>query len=143
MRKIRKMLKNSEFQTFNFHGQIRGNVNAGGSVDNQNYTENNYIQNSDLLKSLDEIKKFATNLQQHKTFTKEQQLEIIEAEFEKIKGKEPKKWRRLMEGLSVVFEGGVEAAKAFNPWAGIPIEMLRKIYEIYTGNCKNLPNRHD
>jgi hypothetical protein len=44
-----------------------------------------------------------------------------------------------MTWLSIVFAGGIEAVKAVNPWAGIPIEMVRKLYEVYEKNRQKLP----
>jgi hypothetical protein len=51
-----------------------------------------------------------------------------------------RKWRRCIDVLSVVFAGGVEAIKIVAPALGIPIEVCKRLYEIYARNRKQLPS---
>jgi hypothetical protein len=114
-------------QVFNFtNSPNNGNLNAGGKVREQTYTENNYLQD------LTEIKEYLQSVKQNNpSASDEQYVEIIDVEFEDIKTNNPDKWNRWMNCLKILFQGGVETAKAINPWVGIPIEMLRKAYEIH------------
>jgi tetrahydromethanopterin S-methyltransferase subunit A len=61
---------------------------------------------------------------------------IIDVEFTVIHKKDPAKWQLLMDGMSVIFAGGVEATKILSPIAGIPIEVLKRLYEIWSRNKK-------
>ncbi|TRU84128.1 MAG: hypothetical protein EWV76_16855 [Microcystis novacekii Mn_MB_F_20050700_S1] len=125
---------------FHFTGTINGPVNAGGTVGKQIYNQNNNDQNPDFNQTLIEIKYLLENLEQDQSApSHDKQIKIIETEFQEIKNKEPAKWQRWMTWLEVAFAGGVEAAKAFNPWVGIPIESVKKLYEVYTENQKKLP----
>lgn len=127
--------------TFNFsNAQIHGPLNAGGEVKEQNYTYNDYAQDPNFVQALNDIKKSLENLQQNNTSASDDDyVEIIDAEFEDIRVNEPSKWASWMNVLQVLFVGGVEAAKALNPWVGIPIEVLRKAYEIHRNKHMSLP----
>ena len=47
---------------------------------------------------------------------------------------DPQKWQGWVDVLSVVFAGGVEAIKIIAPALGIPIEVAKRLYEIYDRN---------
>lgn len=51
----------------------------------------------------------------------------------------PQTWQCWKDIFSIIFAGGVEATKFLVPVAGIPIEVLKRLYEIYDRNCKQLP----
>lgn len=51
----------------------------------------------------------------------------------------PQNWQRWQDIFSVIFAGGIEATKILVPVAGIPIEVLKRLYEIYDRNRKQLP----
>jgi HEAT repeat protein len=127
--------------TYDFSGaSFPGVVNFGSNSGTQIGTQNNLVQNPEDAQTLTEIEQFLKNLQKNQAaVTDQQQLEIIDAEFEEIRLKEPEKWKRWMQWLSVVFAGGTEAVKVIYPWAGIPIEAVRKLCEIYEKNRQMLP----
>jgi hypothetical protein len=51
----------------------------------------------------------------------------------------PQNWQRWQDIFSVIFASGVEATKILVPIAGILIEVLKRLYEIYDRNRKQLP----
>jgi hypothetical protein len=57
--------------------------------------------------------------------------DVIDAEFTTIQNNDPQKWQKLKDVLSVIFAGGTEAVKIVIPVAGIPIEVSKKLYEIW------------
>lgn len=57
--------------------------------------------------------------------------ELIEVELETMQRQDPDRRQTLMDGLSVIFVGGVETIKALFPPAEIPIEVGRKLYAIW------------
>jgi hypothetical protein len=57
--------------------------------------------------------------------------DVIDAEFTTIQNNDPQKWQKLKDVLSVIFAGGTEAVKIVVPVAGIPIEVSKKLYEIW------------
>ena len=109
------------------------------------YIEHNYAQDLKFTEALDQLRQVLEELH-HKPSTPTESTEpeasnpeIIEAEFEEIKLNEPERFQSLIDLLGILFSGGTEAIKAFYPLAGIPIEVGRKLYEIYTRNPKQLP----
>jgi hypothetical protein len=60
--------------------------------------------------------------------------DVIDAEFTTIQNNDPQKWQKLKDVLSVIFAGGTEAVKIVVPVAGIPIEVSKKLYEIWKNN---------
>jgi hypothetical protein len=65
--------------------------------------------------------------------------DIIERGFATMHQNNPQKWRRWVDIFSVVFVGGVEAIKIAAPALGIPIEIAKRLYEIYDRNRKQIP----
>jgi hypothetical protein len=51
----------------------------------------------------------------------------------------PQKWQKWVDILSIVFVGGVEAVKMVAPVLGMPIEIGKRLYEIYARNRQQLP----
>ncbi|NJR57466.1 MAG: hypothetical protein HC769_00570 [Cyanobacteria bacterium CRU_2_1] len=68
-------------------------------------------------------------------------LSIVENGLATTQQTNPQKWRRWVDVFSVVFAGGVEAVKIVAPALGIPIEVGKRLYEIYDRNRKQLPSR--
>ncbi|WP_293124721.1 HEAT repeat domain-containing protein [Microcoleus sp. bin38.metabat.b11b12b14.051] len=66
-------------------------------------------------------------------------VDIIEGELATMHQNDPQKWQGWIDLLSVVFAGGVEAIKIIAPALGIPIEIARRLYEIYDRNRNQLP----
>ena len=66
-------------------------------------------------------------------------FEILLNGFDTMPQKNPQNWQRWQDIFSVLFSGGVEATKILVPVAGIPIEILKRLYEIYDRNQKSLP----
>ncbi|MBD2325385.1 hypothetical protein [Alkalinema sp. FACHB-956] len=66
-------------------------------------------------------------------------FEILLNGFTTMPQNNPKNWQRWQDIFSVLFAGGVEVTKVFVPIAGIPIEVLKRLYEIYDRNRKQLP----
>jgi hypothetical protein len=64
---------------------------------------------------------------------------ILIDNFSNMPQTDPSTWQRWQDIFSVIFAGGVEAAKVLAPMAGIPIEVLRRLYEICDRNKKQLP----
>lgn len=68
-------------------------------------------------------------------------LNIIENGLATMRQNNAQKWRRWIDVFSVVFAGGVEAIKIVAPVLGIPIEVCKRLFEIYDCNRKQLPDR--
>jgi HEAT repeat protein/Cdc6-like AAA superfamily ATPase len=101
-------------------------------------TAKKYASDPAMVEALAEITQILQKLQESPS-AETQIEEILDAEFKEVERKDPEKWKRWMTWLSIVFAGGIEAVKAVNPWAGIPIEMVRKLYEVYEKNRQKLP----
>jgi DNA-binding PucR family transcriptional regulator len=71
--------------------------------------------------------------------TDEQIFDRLVKGFEAMPQKNPKNWQRWQDIFSVVFAGGVEATKIIVPVAGIPIEITKRLYEVYQHHQKQLP----
>lgn len=59
--------------------------------------------------------------------------------FEIMPQQNPQNWQRWRDIFSLLFAGGIEATKVLVPVAGIPIEVSRRLYEIYDRDRKQLP----
>jgi hypothetical protein len=66
-------------------------------------------------------------------------FEILLNGFTTMPQNNPQNWQRWQDVFSVIFVGSVEATKIIVPVAGIPIEILKRLYEIYQKNQKSLP----
>jgi HEAT repeat protein len=113
-----------------------GAVNLGGTIQgNQVGTQNNYASDPKVIEALAEILKQI----QQKHPQAQQTPDVIDVEFEEIRRDQPQRWQTIMDLLSVAFAGGVEAIKIVAPQIGIPIEVAKRLYEIYDRNRKSLP----
>lgn len=63
---------------------------------------------------------------------------LIES-FEAMPQQNPQNWQRWRDIFSLLFAGGIEATKVLVPMAGIPIEVSRRLYEIYERDRKQVP----
>lgn len=63
--------------------------------------------------------------------------DVIDAEFTTIQNNDPQKWQKLKDVMSVIFAGGSEAVKIVVPISGIPIEVSKKLYEIWKNNRRS------
>ncbi|MEW6492063.1 MAG: hypothetical protein AB1589_05880 [Cyanobacteriota bacterium] len=105
------------------------------------YIENNNPSESSKSEALKNISQLLENLhQQHPQASDAEILDIITRGFETMPQNNPKQWQRWQNTLSVVFAGGIEAVKVLLPAAGIPIEVGKRLYEIYDRNRKQLPS---
>ncbi|MBD2060609.1 HEAT repeat domain-containing protein [Oculatella sp. FACHB-28] len=78
--------------------------------------------------------------QKYPNATDEEIYGILLQGFQAMPKKNPQNWKRWQDILSVFFSGGIEATKVLVPVAGIPIEVLKRLYEIYDRNRKQLPD---
>ncbi|NJR63403.1 MAG: hypothetical protein HC769_34275 [Cyanobacteria bacterium CRU_2_1] len=132
--------------TFNI-GNFKANnaaVNLGGTVQgDQIGTQANYTfpdpKQTDATRAVAEL--FQDIRSRHPQASDAEILEIIENGFATMQQTNPQKWRRWVDLFSVVFAGGVEAVKIVVPVLGIPIEVCKRLYEIYDRNRKQLPSR--
>ncbi len=105
------------------------------------YIENNNPSESRESKALKNISQLLENLnQEHPQASDAEILDIITRGFETMPQNNPKQWQRWQDLFSVLFAGGIESVKVFFPAAGIPIEVGKRLYEIYSDR-KQLPNR--
>ncbi len=105
------------------------------------YIENNNSSESRESKALKNISQLLENLnQEHPQASDAEILDIITRGFETMPQNNPKQWQRWQDLFSVLFAGGIESVKVFFPAAGIPIEVGKRLYEIYSDR-KQLPNR--
>lgn len=103
--------------------------------------QNNYATDPKVAEALNNISQILENLhQQNPQASDAEILDIITKGFETMPQNKPKQWQRWQDTLSVVFAGGIEAVKVFFPAAGIPIEVGKRLYEIYDRNRKQLPS---
>jgi hypothetical protein len=120
-----------------FNIQQVGTINTGDMTiqGDQVGIQYNIEQNAELAQAVDEIKQILEDLQsKNPEFT--QDLDILETEFIEIQQNNPPRWQQIQDWLSIIFAGGVEAVKIVFPPAGIPIEVAKRLYEIY--NRENL-----
>ena len=66
-------------------------------------------------------------------------FDILLKGFDTMPQNNPQSWQRWQDILSVLFSGGIEATKLLVPIAGIPIEVTKRLYEIYDRNRQQLP----
>jgi hypothetical protein len=109
-----------------------GSTINGGQVGTQ-YNDTTEQKNGEQLKTL--IDSYMEELYKvHPGVTNEEILKILLQNLQTMPEKNPSYWMKWQNILSVVFAGGVETIKVIAPIAGIPIEIGKKIYEIY---CKH------
>jgi hypothetical protein len=77
--------------------------------------------------------------QKYPNDTDEQLFDRLTNGFQRMPQTNPQNWQHWQDIFSILFAGGVEATKILAPVAGIPIEVLKRLYEIYDRNRKQLP----
>ncbi|NES19432.1 MAG: hypothetical protein F6K41_11000 [Symploca sp. SIO3E6] len=94
--------------------------------------QNNYAADSKIPEALKSISQLLENVQQKYPQASDAEiLDIITEGFENMPQNNPKQWQRWRDTLSIVFAGGIESIKLLLPPAGIPIEVIKRLYEIY------------
>ena len=58
--------------------------------------------------------------------------------FETMPQRNPENWRNWQNILSLLFAGGIEGIKIWQPLVGIPIAVLTRLCEIYQRHPKQL-----
>jgi HEAT repeats len=93
--------------------------------------EGDQIINTVEPETLADIKKILAN---YPKATNTEAAEIIDSEFTQIQSNYPQRWQKWMDIFSVAFAGGTESVKILAPAIGIPIEVMKRLYEIYQRN---------
>ncbi len=111
-------------------------------VDTYIETQHNYVPNPKQTDAEQQLQTVVTKLRQNYPNATDAQLfqRLIEG-FEAMPRQNPQNWQRWQDIFSILFAGGMEATKLLVPVAGIPIEVSRKLYEIYERDRKQLPGR--
>ena len=103
------------------------------------YHENNYsAQSTDAHKQMEDL--ISKLRQKYPDVSNEKFFDILLQAFQSMPQNNLKNWQHWQHILSVIFAGITEAAKICNPISGIPIEVCKRLYEIYAQNRKKLPN---
>ncbi|NES22568.1 MAG: hypothetical protein F6K41_27525 [Symploca sp. SIO3E6] len=94
--------------------------------------QNNYPTDSKIPEALKNISQLLENVRTKNPQASDAEiLDIITKGFETMPQNNPKQWQRWRDTLSIVFAGGIESIKLLLPPAGIPIEVIKRLYEIY------------
>jgi HEAT repeat protein/energy-coupling factor transporter ATP-binding protein EcfA2 len=103
------------------------------------YHEHNYAPQANL-KETEQLTQLLQKLRtSNPNATEEQIFDILLRGFQTMPQNNPQNWQNWQNILSLIFVGGVEGIKMVCPPAGIPIEVGRKLYDIYDHNRKQLP----
>jgi hypothetical protein len=118
-------------------GQV-GNIDTGDVSINGNQIgiQHNYAPEPNT-EADQQLAQFLTKLRsQYPNKADAEIFDILITQFSDLPQTDPPNWQRWRDIFSVIFAGGVEAAKVLVPMAGIPIEVLKQLYEIYNHNKK-------
>lgn len=124
-----------------FHINQVGNLNTGDVTvkGDQIGIQYNYAPESNT-EATQQLTQLLTKLRtKYPNKTDAEIFDILLDGFAAMPQNNPQNWERWQDILSVIFAGGVEATKILVPVAGIPIEVLKRLYEIYDRNRKQLP----
>lgn len=103
-------------------------------------TQNNYTIDPEIKSVEKQLKQLLTQLQTKYPDKADSEIfEILLNGFNAMPTKNPQNWQQWKDLLSLLFAGGFEAAKLAKPELGIPIEIFKRLYEIYDRNRKQLP----
>jgi HEAT repeat protein len=92
-------------------------------------------QKSEQEPAIQELQKVITDLlSKYPDIDRSSIDKIIDVEFTEITSHGAQKTQRRQDLLSIVFAGSSEAVKILVPVAGIPIEVGKRLYEIYKKN---------
>ena len=116
-------------------------INMGGTIQgDQIGTQNQYAHDPEVTSAIASLQTLLTQLRQkYPNATDEQLFQTLINGFAEMPQQNPQNWQRWRDVFSVLFSGGIEATKVFVPMAGIPIEVIKKLYEIYDRDRKQLP----
>lgn len=118
-----------------------GNINTGDVTiqGDQIGIQHNYAPESNT-EATQQLTQLLTKLRtKYPTKTDTELFDILIDGFATMPQNNPQNWQRWQDIFSVIFAGGIEATKILVPVAGIPIEVLKRLYEIYDRNRKQLP----
>jgi hypothetical protein len=119
-------------RTFHIQGNYIEKVEGG-------YHEHNYAPQVNL-KETEQLTQLLQKLRTHNpNATEEQIFDILLRGFQTMPQNNPQNWQNWQNILGLIFVGGIEGIKIWQPLAGIPIEVGRKLYDIYDRNRKQLP----
>jgi HEAT repeats len=126
-----------------FHINQVGNINTGDvkvERDMVGIQYNYTFPEPKQAEAVSEVSELLQDIrQQYPQASEAEILDIIQSGLATMHQESPQKWRRWVDILSVVFAGGVEAIKIVAPALGIPIEIAKRLYEIYDRNRNQLP----
>ncbi|MFM2431434.1 MAG: hypothetical protein RLZZ511_2647 [Cyanobacteriota bacterium] len=126
--------------TFNI--QNVGNINTGDVTiqGDQIGIQHNYPPDPNITEAHQQLTHLLIKLRnRYPDKTDTEIFEILLNGFTTMPQNHPQTWQRWQDIFSIVFAGGVEATKVLVPVAGIPIEILKRLYEIWDRNRKQLP----
>lgn len=99
-----------------------------------------YIENNHSTEATQQLTQVLTKLRQKYPHKPDAEIfKILLHGFATMPQNNPQNWQRWQDSFSILFAGGVEAAKILIPVAGIPIEVIKRLYEIYNRNQNQLP----
>ncbi|OAB59321.1 hypothetical protein AY600_19285 [Phormidium willei BDU 130791] len=134
------MSKQSDNQSIFNINQV-GNINSGDVTisGNQIGVQHNYAPEAKAAANQQLARVLAKLREKYPKKTDAEVFEILLNGFATMPQKNPQNWQRWQDSFSIIFAGAVEAAKISVPIAGIPIEVLKRLYEIYNRNRQQLP----
>jgi len=134
-------MTNSPKNQSTFHINSVGNLNTGDvTIQGDQIGIQHNAADPEIKRAIANLQTLITQLQtRYPNATDEQLSEILLNGFEEMPQQNPKNWQRWQDIFSILFAGGVEAAKILVPVSGIPIEVLKRLYEIYQRHPKQLP----
>ena len=124
VKQIRSHQMTEPSRTFNIHGNYI-EKNEGG------YHEYNYAPESKTQPTEQLTNLLAQLRTKYPDKTDSEIFDILLKGFDAMPQNNPQNWQRWQDIFSVLFSGGVEATKILVPVAGIPLEILKRLYEIY------------
>jgi hypothetical protein len=125
--------------TFNI--QNVGNINTGDITiqGDQIGIQHNYAPESNTEET-QQLSQLLTKLRtKYPDKTDAEIFEILLNGFSTMPQNNPQTWQRWHDIFSLLFAGGIEGIKIWQPLAGIPIEIAKRLYEVYDRNRNQLP----
>nr|WP_277881516.1 HEAT repeat domain-containing protein [Leptolyngbya sp. FACHB-17] len=114
-------------------------VNYAAEGSKQEFTQHNHASESST-EAEQQLADLLTQLRaKYPSKTDAEILNILINGFATMPQNNPQNWQRWQDIFSVIFAGGIEATKILVPVAGIPIEVLKRLYEVYDRNRTQLP----
>jgi hypothetical protein len=129
-----KQMADQPARIFNLHDKAQYFEKVEGGYHEHNYAPQANLKETEQLTQL--LQKLRTS---NPNATEEQIFDILLRGFQTMPQNNPQNWQSWQNILGLIFVGGVEGIKIVCPPAGIPIEVGRKLYDIYDRNRKQLP----